>query len=114
MDPGDSTWWWTFALDGIVSGIIGGAVTGLAVWLTLRHERQTALEVEFRAALSAMQTAAFTLSAMPLHQPDFDWWTPVNDLVGVVAGAAMRVPKAGEGRTNLLRDFKVILERSSS
>lgn len=40
MDWTEATWWWEFGLDGIVSGLVGGLVTGVAVIATIRHERK--------------------------------------------------------------------------
>lgn len=37
-------WWLKYGFDGLVGGVVGGAVTGLAVFFTIRHERKTASE----------------------------------------------------------------------
>lgn len=33
-------WWLEHGLDGIVSGLVGGTMAGLALWATIRHERK--------------------------------------------------------------------------
>lgn len=51
----DPAWWWEYALDGVIGGVLGGAVLGLAVWLTLRRERRVS------ALLGAQEGAARVL-----------------------------------------------------
>lgn len=52
VSSGAMDWWLEHGLDGIVGALVGGLVTALAVWLTLRHERRLVREN------AAIETAA--------------------------------------------------------
>ena len=63
MNPTDAAWWWEYALDGVVGGVLGGVVTAGAVIATLQHERKMADLQDARAAASHLQ--ALTWNAHP-------------------------------------------------
>lgn len=50
-------WWLEHALDGIGAGIVGGAVTGLAVWWTVTHERKLRAEDRREASRDEVRLA---------------------------------------------------------
>src|SRR5690349_19133488 len=58
----DAEWWWEYGLDGIVGGLVSalvaGAATALAVFLTLRHERSHREAVALQDAMAALGAAA--------------------------------------------------------
>lgn len=66
------SWFADVALDGIVSGVIGGAVTGGAVWWTLRHERQTAAMAELRAAVARFHSITMRAGTRLLEAQTLD------------------------------------------
>jgi len=58
----DSAWWWAVAADGIVGGLLTGAVAAAAVWFTLRHERR-------KQAMEAVSDVASRLLGQLLVSP---------------------------------------------
>lgn len=69
-DPSESVWWWQHGLDGVVGGLIAGVVTGVAVWLTLRHERRLSSDIASRdAAVRVSAAAARLLAALEANRP---------------------------------------------
>lgn len=54
-------WWLEHGLDGIIGGATGGAVTGLAVWLTIRHERRLRRETDLNLAIGRLHEACSQL-----------------------------------------------------
>lgn len=63
-----SEWWWSVALDGIVGGILTGAIAGWAVWATLRHERKMSAESELRNAVMGLRTSALRAAMETPHR----------------------------------------------
>ncbi len=99
LNPSDLDWWWQYGFDGFVGGFIGAAVTGLAVWLTLRaqrgqltatlehereqlaatfaHEREQSRKTELRQSVVALQAVATrSMFMVPSHDeaPGWDEW----------------------------------------
>lgn len=65
LDPSSADWWWQYGLDGIVGGVLGGAVTAVAVVMTLRHERKSLREQELRLALARLHDLALGFVTKP-------------------------------------------------
>jgi hypothetical protein len=51
-------WWLDVGFEGIAGGVIGGLVTGGAVWVTIRNDRRATQEAELRGALAELQALA--------------------------------------------------------
>src|SRR5690349_11568971 len=97
-------WWLAHGLDGIGGGLVGGGVTALAVWLTLRHERTLA---ERRALV---ETAAHTETTLVRHMLQLSaerdwvvanfaqWYAELHHIVGAlrVSAAASDSDLAGD------------------
>ena len=99
------TWWLEHGLDGIAGGLIGGAITGLAVWATLKHERnlaETASKEEDAASLRQdvakfHRVAARLLFRRPTRATSPRWpkWRAdlFSELVLLEARARLREPE---------------------
>ncbi|WP_460710017.1 hypothetical protein [Nocardioides dilutus] len=72
LDPSSADWWWQYGLDGIVGGILGGAVTALAVVLTIRHERGLVRDQEIRSALVRLHDLSLRFSLARVSTPPID------------------------------------------
>lgn len=59
---GEADWWWEHALDGLMGGVLTGVIAGVAVWLTLRHERRLAHELAGQEAAARVNAAAMILT----------------------------------------------------
>jgi hypothetical protein len=72
LNPSDLDWWWQFGFDGLIGGVIGGAATGVAVWLTLRHERRLSDEMSLRTLVGEMQGTLLRLALQAPKDGDAD------------------------------------------
>ena len=100
LSGGDS-WWLEHGLDGLVTGllgaVIGGLATAVAVWLTLRHERSQAREANFEAAIAEFLPVAGRFCA---RFGDTEGRTEQIDLIAPLNGAEA-----------LMRSFALIASR---
>jgi hypothetical protein len=62
LNPSDLDWWWQYGLDGLVGAVLGGIVTGAAVWFTIRHERRSVARDDLRASLAELQAKALQMT----------------------------------------------------
>ncbi|WP_426561727.1 hypothetical protein ACPPVT_15375 [Angustibacter sp. McL0619] len=79
--------WPQTLLDGLIGGVIGGAVTAAGVWLALRHERQLATEARsfdaVRAGMAEISKWMMFFQVTKDPMPAMEEW--IADLVGHIA-----------------------------
>jgi len=93
LHPGDADWWWQYGLDGLVGGIIGGAATGFAVWVTLRAQRKDARADLFdRECMRLSEEARSLRDRLMRGDPDFimdsfNWGVDMRMVVSATRGS---------------------------
>ncbi|MFC7494262.1 MULTISPECIES: hypothetical protein [unclassified Nocardioides] len=88
MDPTQAEWWWTVLFGALASG----AVTGLALWWTLRHERRSTEMTELRKSVADLQASAFRAGSQgPASDDWYDWLGPVYAAASDTSARAYRI-----------------------
>lgn len=75
-------------MDGVMGGIIGGAVTALAVILTLRHERTLSASNRMRSAVYALGVVASRAAGKASRRPTIDSEDLRQDMTDITTHAA--------------------------
>lgn len=113
-----SFWEWVveYALDGIVAGIVGGGVTGAAVWATLRHERKVREEdrrearvADLRVQVSAMLGLANRGWLADIRLPEDEERDVFDELYVRSKELQARAAPVDTGLHDVMKEFSALL-----
>ena len=94
------------AMDGIVGSVIGGVITGGAVWVTIQSDRRSTREAELRAALAEVQALALQAGPKLINATaDDEVFVTTHGLFVAVVHARSRAMKPAPKLDTELGDF---------